>query len=251
MPQACAASRRPDRVRPRGALPVPAGSWSEGAVCAAVLGMPASATSGWCGRATRTPGSSARTSPWSPTASAARPPVRSPRPPRRTPSPRRSCSARGSTPARRRRRGVRRRAGQRPARGPARPRPARHGHDAHRRGDRRTQRRARPRRRLARLPPARRASCARSPPTTPTSSTSSRRVGCRPRRAGHPPVAQRRAALRSTATRRASGLDITRLDVRVGDRLLICSDGLTDLVDDARIARGPARAGPRGRGGRR
>lgn len=32
-----------------------------------------------------------------------------------------------------------------------------------------------------------------------------------------------------------SGLDITRLDVRVGDRFLICSDGLTDLVDDARI----------------
>ena len=36
-------------------------------------------------------------------------------------------------------------------------------------------------------------------------------------------------------TRRAPGLDITRLDVRVGDRLLICSDGLTDLVDDSRI----------------
>jgi protein phosphatase len=33
-----------------------------------------------------------------------------------------------------------------------------------------------------------------------------------------------------------SGLDITRLDVRIGDRLMICSDGLTDLVDDARIA---------------
>lgn len=32
-----------------------------------------------------------------------------------------------------------------------------------------------------------------------------------------------------------SGLDVTRLDVRVGDRMLVCSDGLTDLVDDARI----------------
>lgn len=32
-----------------------------------------------------------------------------------------------------------------------------------------------------------------------------------------------------------SGMDVTRLDVRIGDRLLICSDGLTDLVDDSRI----------------
>ena len=32
------------------------------------------------------------------------------------------------------------------------------------------------------------------------------------------------------------GLDVTRLDARIGDRLMICSDGLTDLVDDAAIA---------------
>jgi serine/threonine protein phosphatase PrpC len=35
----------------------------------------------------------------------------------------------------------------------------------------------------------------------------------------------------------AGGLDVVRLDVAVGDRLLLCSDGLTDLVDDHRIAR--------------
>jgi PPM family protein phosphatase len=33
------------------------------------------------------------------------------------------------------------------------------------------------------------------------------------------------------------GLDVVRLDVALGDRLLLCSDGLTDLVDDGRIAR--------------
>ncbi|MFC4786536.1 PP2C family protein-serine/threonine phosphatase [Nocardioides sp. MAHUQ-72] len=31
-------------------------------------------------------------------------------------------------------------------------------------------------------------------------------------------------------------VDLVELDVRDGDRLLLCSDGLTDLVDDARIA---------------
>jgi len=32
------------------------------------------------------------------------------------------------------------------------------------------------------------------------------------------------------------GIDVVRLDVAVGDRLMLCSDGLTDLVDDVRIA---------------
>jgi protein phosphatase len=62
-------------------------------------------------------------------------------------------------------------------------------------------------------------------------------------RAAHP---WRNVVLRSLdGDPEGSGPDITRLDVRIGDRLMICSDGLTDLVEDARIAavrggRGPA-----------
>jgi PPM family protein phosphatase len=53
-------------------------------------------------------------------------------------------------------------------------------------------------------------------------------------RATHP---WRNVVLRSVdGDPEGSGMDMTRLDVRIGDRLLICSDGLTDLVDDARIA---------------
>jgi protein phosphatase len=34
----------------------------------------------------------------------------------------------------------------------------------------------------------------------------------------------------------APEVDLVELDTREGDRLLLCSDGLTDLVDEARIA---------------
>lgn len=53
-------------------------------------------------------------------------------------------------------------------------------------------------------------------------------------RATHP---WRNVVLRSVdGDPEGGGLDVVRLDARVGDRLLLCSDGLTDLVDDARIA---------------
>ena len=43
--------------------------------------------------------------------------------------------------------------------------------------------------------------------------------------------------VRSTANPEsdAHDVDLVELDVREGDRLLLCTDGLTDLVDDTRI----------------
>jgi protein phosphatase len=53
-------------------------------------------------------------------------------------------------------------------------------------------------------------------------------------RASHP---WRNVVLRSVdGDPEGPGLDVVRLDVTSGDRLLLCSDGLTDLVEDARIA---------------
>jgi serine/threonine protein phosphatase PrpC len=54
-------------------------------------------------------------------------------------------------------------------------------------------------------------------------------------RASHP---WRNVVLRSVdGDPEGGGLDVVRLDVAPGDRMLLCSDGLTDLVDDDRIAR--------------
>jgi PPM family protein phosphatase len=53
-------------------------------------------------------------------------------------------------------------------------------------------------------------------------------------RAAHP---WRNVVLRSVdGDPEGGGIDVVRLDAAVGDRLLLCSDGLTDLVPDARIA---------------
>ncbi|WP_244929086.1 protein phosphatase 2C domain-containing protein [Nocardioides sp. W7] len=56
------------------------------------------------------------------------------------------------------------------------------------------------------------------------------------------PAAARRHPWRNVVLRSVDGdpegpgLDLTPVPTRVGDRLLLCSDGLTDLVDDDRIA---------------
>jgi protein phosphatase len=53
-------------------------------------------------------------------------------------------------------------------------------------------------------------------------------------RAGHP---WRNVVLRSVdGDPEGGGPDVVRLEAAPGDRLMLCSDGLTDLVDDARIA---------------
>jgi PPM family protein phosphatase len=60
-----------------------------------------------------------------------------------------------------------------------------------------------------------------------------------PDRAVHHPW--RHVVLRSLDTSPEAGfhvVDLLRLDVRPGDRLLLCSDGLTDLIDDEAIAAG-------------
>jgi protein phosphatase len=53
-------------------------------------------------------------------------------------------------------------------------------------------------------------------------------------RAGHP---WRNVVLRSVdGDPEGGGPDVVRLEVSVGDRLMLCSDGLTDMVADSRIA---------------
>ncbi|MFC7496015.1 MULTISPECIES: PP2C family protein-serine/threonine phosphatase [unclassified Nocardioides] len=52
-------------------------------------------------------------------------------------------------------------------------------------------------------------------------------------RAGHP---WSNVVLRSLDGGPESSLDLTELDLQVGDRLLLCSDGLTDLVPELEIA---------------
>ena len=172
------------------------------------------------------------TSSWWPMGSAARPRARSPPRPRPTPPAVMALARVGPPPEpllagafRRRPAGVRQGVQRRP-------RPARHGHDPHRLSSPTAPMFVLgPRRR----PPAyllRDGGCARSPATTPTSSTWSTPVSSTRGARGHPwsNVVMRSLDGDPVEARRH------RLSVREGDRLLLCSDGLTDLVRDERIA---------------
>ena len=80
-----------------------------------------------------------------------------------------------------------------------------------------------------------------------------------PRRGPPAPAQERRAPGRRRPSVPPTP-DVALVDVRLGDRLLVCSDGLTDLVEDEQVACLPASADPeeadaapggRGAGGRR
>ena len=113
--------------------------------------------------------------------------------------------------------------------------------------------RLRARRRLARLPPARRRCSSRSRPTTRSSPSSSRAACSRPRRPRRIRSAPRSPARWAPRARSRSSRSPCRRSS--SDLVLLCSDGLTDMLSEEEIAvRAPrrrARSVERGRAARR
>ena len=107
------------------------------------------------------------------------------------------------------------------------------GHDAH--GHRRAGRdgRLRPRRRLPGLPHARRG---RHPGHRRPLPRRAARAGGPPHPRGGPEPPQRAIITRALGVDAEVDVDTYRVDLRPGDRLLICSDGLTNMLSDDTIA---------------
>ena len=210
-------------------------------------GTPCAPTSGWSATTTRTRSTPVRGCSRSPTAWAATRPVRSPASRHRCAGAASTRTARSTTciahAARRRRGGER----QPARRGGAAQEPRGHGHHAHRAALRRLPGRPGARRGLARLPAAQRPAHPDHPrrhvrPVPGRLGPAHRGRGQPPAQLGDPARAQRHA--RSSRTSRSAR-------PALGDRYLLCTDGLSDVVSAGDAAgdaadRGPAGVAPTG-----
>ena len=108
--------------------------------------------------------------------------------------------------------------------------------------------RALPYRRLARPTCSATGSSTRSPTITPWSSRWSTRAGSAPEQAASHP--QRSLVMRALQSSIRAEPDLSMLEAKVGDRYLLCSDGLSDVVSERHRAQDADGVHRPGRGGR-